>query len=129
MKPFLIGMLGAVLAICVYGVARTQYDDYRARSEVYWWLGELQTLQRDIEATSMKHGKPTGVGGDYKMPALYPGKVRVIQVADNGEILVGGGSDGQLLILQPSLTPKGITWKCMGGPTRDMPAQCKFKAN
>jgi hypothetical protein len=40
-------------------------------------------------------------------------------------ILRNRNAVGQVVVLQPTLSGSSVTWRCIGGSARDVPARCK----
>jgi type II secretory pathway pseudopilin PulG len=125
MRCFLKGVLGAVLVLVLAAMAIPQYADYRARAETDMLLGQLHAVQQRIEAVASEQKSFLGVAKGIAKPAFSRIEVTVFEITQSGAIIVKGGRDGQMLVLSPSFDAEKITWHCVGGPTKDMPAKCR----
>ncbi len=126
MKCFLYGALGAFVVLVLVAAIAPLYSDYRARAQTTEWLAQLESVQQNIEAVAIKQKSFAGIAKSIEKPAFPSGSVTVFQITDSGAIITKFGHDGQMLILSPSFAVEKITWHCIGGPTKDMPTNCRM---
>jgi hypothetical protein len=126
MKCFLLGALGAILILIGSAFLWAQYSDYTARAQTSGWLNQVTPLQDSIERFAIENSSLTGVTVKYNAASLFtPMNLDLVEVASNGTIALRGGSDGQFLVLIPSLAGGKVTWRCLGGSAKAMTYQCR----
>jgi hypothetical protein len=124
MKCFLMGMAGAIAAIAGLLFFYPQYSDYKARAETSGWLVQLQTIQDTIAREAIKKGSLRDVGNAVDANALQNSGLTGFMILDGGTIVLSGGSEGQVVVLVPSLRGATVTWHCIGGSTQAVPGKC-----
>ena len=117
MRCFIKGFLGAVVGFFLISFGAAQFSDYRAAAEVSGWLLALAPLQDTITANAIKQGKFSITPTDFKKPELIKNNSMFFKISENGEIIVKGGTEGQMLILLPSFIDKKVAWECVGAQT------------
>jgi hypothetical protein len=129
MKHFALGFVTALLLILI---VIPQYSDYRHVAETQRWVGEIRPVMERIEKNILKNASLVdaniGVdkmllsGGEAKQPDVF-------EITRLGEIILRGGSHGQLLILIPAFEEGKVRWRCIGGPERIVPKTCRKEAS
>ncbi|HEY0065445.1 MAG TPA: pilin [Telluria sp.] len=114
MKCFFKGAAGAVLLLVLIALLLPLYSNYGARAETAEWLVQLAPVQRAVEAKS-----------PVIPPAFVGSNVTFFRVNPDGVITLKGGSHGQMVVLSPISKAGKIEWDCIGGPSEDMPIQCR----
>ena len=124
-KSFFMGALGAIVALFSWAIVSSQYADYRTRAETSGWMLELSAVKHAIEERALDRGTLQGVGDDLDLSKFKFHDAETFEVSSSGQIMVGGGRDGQLVVLTPNLVGTKIAWRCIGGPRYALPAQCR----
>jgi hypothetical protein len=126
MKSVLLGMLGALAVLVAAAVIYPQYSDYRARAQTSEWLFEVQEAQRAVAANAQRRNSLTGSGVGVHRPN-FSGTAApdYFKVTDDGMIFLKGGSDGQLVVLLPSISGTHVSWACVGGSSKATPSRCR----
>lgn len=125
MKCFLIGSSGALLMLISVFLGISQYSDYRALSEIDGWLAHVQEIQTEIEQKAVKQNSLTGVGNNLQTKKFPNSNLDVFEVSESGTILLRGGRDGQMIVLIPLFSEKGVVWRCIGGSRAAIPKRCR----
>lgn len=119
MPCFFKGALGALAVLIGAAIIIPQYSDYRAAAETSGWLAQMDPIRLKIEENAKRLKTMAGAGKHIDLPASPPG-VTFFEIRDSGEIIMHGGRDGQLVILTPSFAEGTVTWRCLGGPAKDV---------
>lgn len=125
MKFFLMGLAGAITAMAGFLFFYSHYSDYRARGETSDWLVQLQTVQDAIAREAIKKGSLVNIGLAVDAGAFHNSSVTGFMILDGGSIVVRGGSEGQVVLLVPSLRGAAVTWRCIGGSVQAVPSRCQ----
>ncbi len=123
MPCFFAGAMGALAILIGAAIIIPQYSDYRAAAETDRWLVQMGPIKLMIEENAMRLKTMAGAGKHIDLPASLlspPPGATFFEIRDSGEIIMHGGRDGQLVILTPTLSDGRVTWRCLGGPTRDV---------
>lgn len=126
MKPFLIGALGALGALTVLivtAIALPHYSEYSARAEALSWYGLLGPTRVAIGEKALRLNSTHGAGVGVVTPT--PEGASSITITTDGLIFVVGAREGQLMVLVPALAGGKVTWQCLGGSRKAMPAPCR----
>ncbi len=123
MPCFFRGALGALAVLFIAAIVVPNYSDYRARAETSLWLSQMEPVRLRIEDNAKRLKTMGGAGKQLDLPAALLPKVALLEIRDSGEIILQGGRDGQLVILTPSYAAGKVTWRCLGGTTRDVPCR------
>ena len=126
MKSFFIGCFGALSVLFAAAVIIPQYSNYIASSETSTWLAEVAPTTHAITVNITRLKNTTGSGIDVKKPIFSNPKPSLIEVTDDGIILLKGGSDGQFVTLIPEVTNGAVAWRCIGGSSHAT-LGCKHK--
>ena len=118
MSCFLKGMLGGLLAVVVSLFVTAQYSDYRAAAETSGWLNDILPTRDAISANIRRLGTTAGSGLGVAPPSIAQPKPSLLEVMDDGIILLKGGRDGQALTLVPTFAKGEVSWRCIGGPSQ-----------
>jgi hypothetical protein len=124
MKSFLIGLLGAGFLVLLFLFVSSQYSDYRAAAESSSWLAKVKTIQGEIEKNAVSRGSLAGVGKDVDQKILRQMNLDFFEITDSGAIILRGSRYGQLIALIPSVADGKVEWRCVGGPSGDVPKKC-----
>lgn len=127
MKRFLQGAGGTLLVLILAAMIIPLYADYRARAETNAWLVQVAPAQRALEQSALRQKSLVNIGLGLNRRDFLPAKATVFEIKSNGEIWIGGGRDGQLLVMIPSLVQDKVLWRCLGGPAKAMPDKCKIQ--
>jgi hypothetical protein len=123
MTCFFKGALGALAVLICAAIVVPQYSDYRAAAETSRWLAQMDPVRLAIEQNAMLLKTMAGAGKYIDVPASLlspPPGATLLEIRDSGEIILHGGSDGQLVILTPSFAEGKVTWRCLGGSAKDV---------
>jgi hypothetical protein len=118
MMNFLSGFLTAFVLILI---AIPQYNDYRDVTETRRWFDGLRPVMDGIEKNIVENASLVGAdAGMEKTLLLKPEEKRpdVFEITRLGEIILQGGSHGQLLILIPAFEEGKVRWRCFANPQR-----------
>ncbi len=121
MRCFLSGALGALVLWLVAAVLIPRYSDFRAKAETIGWMAQMEPIRLKIEENAKRLKTMSGAGKDIDLPLSWPPGVTLFEIRDSGEIILHGGRDGRLVILTPSFAEGKVTWRCVGGPAKDVP--------
>ena len=124
-KSFFMGALGAAVALFAWFIVSANYADYRTRAETSGWMVDLIAVKHAIEKRASNLGTLQGSGDDLDLSAFKFHDAQTFQVSSAGQIMVGGGRDGQLVVLTPTLVGTKVAWRCVGGPRYAVPAECR----
>lgn len=119
MKPFLLGVFGALLVLVLAVILLPLYSDYSDRVMTERMLITLGPLKESIENQLKNKQKIILNPKNYN---LSP-HISFIEISEMGVITVRGDGSGQVFILTPS--SNGIKWRCLGGPYKAMPSACR----
>lgn len=128
MKCFFIGMAGALLLLFTAAVLTPLYSDYRARSETNSWLAQVKPVQAIIEESAMRNRTLHDAAIGIDSGTLSIAGTDLFEITSTGTIILRGGSDGQVIILVPALQGGRLIWRCIGGSTTAVPAECQGRA-
>ena len=123
MKCLALGSLGAVLTIIAAMFVAAQYSDYTALSQSTSWMLQIRPLQAAIERASVANKALTVAGVDKNAEGLL--RLTFFEVSEAGTIILRGGKEGQTMIFTPTLVDEKVTWRCVGGPVKAVPTQCR----
>jgi hypothetical protein len=121
-RSFFFGALGALLVLVAAAIVVPQYSDYRARargSEMLFYVRPVQDLVAS-RAIALQSLSGAGVGLRYETPA----SVKELIVREDGTLVVVGSHFGQVFVLMPSYSAGVVSWRCLGGSAKDVPATC-----
>jgi Tfp pilus assembly major pilin PilA len=125
MKSFLIDLAGAIFIVAIAALSLPLYANYQARNEVKGWLSQLETTRHKIAAQALQHGSLQGAGVGITPPYFEGIRPNLIRIEADGNILLRGGSTGQMLVLIPALSTGTVSWTCVGGPDDAVPDECR----
>ena len=125
MKCFIKGIVGAAFVLLIVVFITPLYSDYRAAAEVDDWLSQAQALQDSIEKYYLENKTMVGVEKTVEITAFSPDNISYFEITSQGRIMIKGGSDGQLIIISPSIEREKINWKCLGGSDSSVSQKCK----
>ena len=113
------GFFGALIVLVLVALIYPQYSDYRATAETSGWLNQLDKTKRSIEENIENNKTVIGSGINVQPPKFEePSPPTYVKVMDNGNILVKGGREGQLIVLVPTLNASKVEWACVGGSSK-----------
>ena len=127
LKCFLLTMLGAIVVLAAAAVLVPLFCDYIARAALSESLQQL-TLYRDAIAEHVaKEGSAESSGVEISIPSeAFPSlNVDYARVFPDGTIVIRHAEHHQVVIWEPSVTAGQISWRCIGGPEKDVPAACR----
>jgi hypothetical protein len=126
MRAFLLGFLGALVALVSAMFLFAQYSDYRAAAETAGWLADIRRspLPELIERIA-KQGGVEGSGVGIAAPQWTGVPPTLFEITDDGIVLMRGGRDGQLLVMIPEWRDGAATYRCLGGSAKATPRGCR----
>jgi len=120
MRCFLIGFAGFFVAGFLVLLAMAGYADYAARASLSETMAAAAAVRttvaeelRDNRKLKPRPAQPAIAGADYS------------RVSDDGTIVFRSARHGQIIVYEPSVQAGGVTWKCIGSPPKDVPADCR----
>jgi hypothetical protein len=119
---FLRGILGGSVVLLAAAVAIPQYADYKERAANTDIFNEALPLREAIEARIVELGSVENSGHGIQMPDSKNYKAIVTR---DGVILMQGLRYGHVMALIPSLDQGAVSWRCIGGPSKDMSLKCR----
>ena len=127
LKCFLIGILGAIVVLAAAAVLAPLYCDYDARAALSDSLQQLAPYRDMIAENASKQGSPERSGVGISIPSeTFPSlNVDYARVFPDGTILIRHTKHHQVIIWEPSMTAGQISWRCVGGPQKDVPPECR----
>jgi hypothetical protein len=129
MKSF---VFGAVTAFVLILIAIPQYfNDDQVVFEAKQWFDELHPVMNSIEKNIVKNASLMDADmGVEKNIFSRPEQKRpdVFEITRLGEIILQGGSRGQLLILIPAFEEGKVRWRCFANPRRIVSRVCEKNA-
>lgn len=125
MRHFILGFLGMLAALVLAGYTYSMYGDYRSEAQSSAWFIELLPTMQEIEAQARQQNTLAGVGAHIGKTAPRLTRVNFFHVDDRGTIIVRGGTDGQVIVLIPQFDKGNVSWRCIGGPSRAVPPDCR----
>jgi hypothetical protein len=104
-----------------------QYADYRGRVETSRWMNESTEIRSRIEKNILENASlaDAGVGIDQNLFPAAALNVKVFEVGATGQIILQGGTYGQVLIQIPDLDGGKVVWRCIGGSAVHTPLLCR----
>ncbi|HEX5055814.1 MAG TPA: hypothetical protein VFX02_04880 [Gammaproteobacteria bacterium] len=119
-RCFWWGAFGAFVVLLAAAILVPQYADYKDRAANTASYDESLMLRESIAARIIELGSVENSGTNIQAPADAGYKA----VTRDGAIILQGRY-GHVLVLTPSLDQGAVTWKCVGGPPKDMPRPCR----
>ena len=120
MRCFLTGAAGFLVAGLIAAVAISSYGDYAARASLSETIVATHPLRERIaEALLVK--EPRSIAAPREPIA----GISYLKVMPDGTIVFRSAKHGQLIIFEPEVREKTVTWKCRGAPARDVPPNCR----
>lgn len=123
----LTGALASMLLMAIAAVVIVPlYSDYRQRAQVSALMAVLTELQAEIQAYADKTGTLAGV--DQQVFTIRPELQQLtslLRILPTGQILARTAKQGSMLLLEPQWQGKILSWRCIGGPFKDMPTRCR----
>ena len=128
MRCFLLGFAGFFVATIVAVVANAAYSDYGARASLSESMLSVSSLRMEIAENIMKQRTVASAGASLKPPAekrSFP-STDYLKVTSDGAIVFRNSKHGQIIVLEPSFHPDGVTWRCVGSkPEKNMQPDCR----
>jgi hypothetical protein len=126
-KCFLLGMSGAIVVLAAAAVLVPLYCDNAARVALAESLRQLAPYRDTIAENASKEGSVEGSGVEGAIPSeAFPGlNVDYARVFPDGTIVIRHAKHSQVVIWEPSMTAGQISWRCVGGPPKDVPPECR----
>ena len=128
MRCFLLGMLGALLALAAAAVVVPQYSDYADATRTSEWLIQVKSIQATIEKNAIQQNSLMNADRDLDKEVFKNAKRKpdLFEITEAMTIILRGGGKGQIAILVPSLGAERVTWHCVGGgPRNAVPYICR----
>ena len=127
LKCFLLGMLGAIVVLAAVAVLAPLYCDYDARAALSQSLEQLAPYRDAIAEQFSKEGSAEDSGNEVSIPseALSSLNINYARVFPDGTIAIRHAKHHQVIIMEPSMTAGQISWRCVGGPQKDVPPECR----
>lgn len=127
LKCLALGAAGAILSLVTIGLLSSEYSDYRSRARTSNMLTLLKPLQAQVEEeilldASISDAEPALAKAVGAVPA---GHFDVLRVLSGGQILARGSTDGQVIVLLPTVEHGVVEWECIGGSRRDLLTGCR----
>jgi hypothetical protein len=118
MRCFVLGFAGFFVAAVVTMLVMAQYADYRARASLSEVMVAAAPLRARIVEEMLKR---------QPMPAAHQpiAGTDFSKVGADGTIVFRSAKHGQIIVLEPSIKDNAVSWKCIGSPPKDVPAQCR----
>jgi Tfp pilus assembly major pilin PilA len=122
MRCFLIGVAGFVVTAVLAAVAIASYGDYAARASLAETMTSVVALRTQIaEGLVTRSGLPIKVTTEIQ---AFP-NVDYLKVTNDGAIVFRSAKHGQVIVLEPSIAGGAVSWRCIGAPAKDVPADCR----
>jgi hypothetical protein len=112
-------LLALLLTVLIY----PQYSDYTAAAQSSYWFNMALSAGWQVEAEAVKRGTVRGVGITLAKDELP--HIRVLEIGPSGQLLMQGGSDGQIILLIPRLVDGRVSWRCIGGSRKAVSLACE----
>ena len=127
LKCFLLGMLGAIVVLAAAAVLAPLYCDYDARAALSESLQQLAPYRDAIEENISKEDSidVSGVVVSIPSEAFRSLNLDYARVFPDGTIVIRHAKHHQVIIWEPSMTAGQISWRCVGGPRKDVPPECR----
>ena len=127
LKCFLLGMLGAIVVLATVAVLAPLYCDYDARAALSQSLQQLAPYRDAIAEHVAKEGSAerSGVAVSIPSEAFRSLNLDYARVFPDGTIAIRHAKHHQVVIWEPSITAERISWRCVGGPRKDVPPDCR----
>ena len=119
MRCFLLGIVGFVLTAFVSTIAITSYGDFTARASLNETLVAVRPLRDKIGEALLKDPRAMAIPKES-----IPG-VDFLKVSPDGTIVFRSTKHGSLIAYDPTVIRGAVTWKCVGAPAKDVPADCR----
>lgn len=121
------GALGAVLVLIAAAVLIPAYGDYRGRATLTEAMSELDSYRFDISERATTLGKTEGSGTGI---VVSPGDMArlgfdYVRIFSDGTIAARHGKYHQVIIWEPTISSGEVSWRCLAGPRKSVPAWCR----
>ena len=126
-KCLLVGVMGAFVILATVAVLFPVYCDYTARAALNDSLQKLIIYRDKIAMNGAERWAREGSGAEVKISAeAFPTlNIDYARVLPDGTIIIRHAKYHQIVVLEPSMTEGKVSWRCIGGPLRDVPTQCR----
>jgi len=120
-------MLGAIVVLAAAAVLAPLYCDYDARAALSESLQQLAPYRDAIEENISKEDSidVSGVVVSIPSEAFRSLNLDYARVFPDGTIVIRHAKHHQVIIWEPSMTAGQISWRCVGGPRKDVPPECR----
>lgn len=119
MRCFLLGFVGFFLAALMTTIAMSLYADYAARASLLETLLRIDPLRDRVAEALIR--EPHSV----VQPAEAIAGVSYLKVTADGTIVFRSLKHGQIMVLEPKVQGRGVSWRCIGAPAKDVPPDCR----
>jgi hypothetical protein len=99
------------------------YGNYAIRARMGGMVAAASALKTPIAEAAQENRTLKGAGSAVKAGAIK--YADYAQVSPDGVIVAYNERHGALLVLTPSMSETGVTWRCQGHPTRLFPSACR----
>ena len=119
MRCFLIGFAGFLVAGLIAAIAIPSYGDYTSRASLSETMAAIHPLRERIAEALVKEPRSIAT------PREPIAGISYLKVMPDGAIVFRSAKHGQLIIFEPEVREKTVTWKCIGAPAKDVPSNCR----
>ena len=126
LRAFLFGGLGAAVVLISVALTLPMYADYRSRVQASDSVILARGLQQRIEDYFLqnKTAQLPAEATSWSIQGAEPVISRV-EIFRNGAFVIVLRKYGQVVVFIPSYSEGKVTWRCLGGSSKDVPSHCR----
>lgn len=110
---------GVVVTLVTLAIIVPQYSDYTDKARASEWIMTFKhsDLKAQIESQLKNNSSIKPLSFSYEDYVLH--------VKPTGLVIIQGNDVGQVMLLEPTMNDKQVSWKCIGGSYKHVPSSCK----
>lgn len=127
MQKFFILIIGMVLGIIIITILIPLTYDYSNRMALSQLLNEIKPLQQQIEKGLHDNNLQTQLikSKQEYQDLLKNNHIDYLDIFEDGQIFIKASPRGETFLMIPEYSSSTITWNCLGGSNKDVPAGCQ----